>query len=75
MISSTTCTRLALSPATLHWFNSVALCYRVAWHYSGAKWSIMLVLYCSRIVAACLHVLQALTALPARTPCMQCQAP
>jgi hypothetical protein len=34
----------------------------------------MLVLYCSRIVAVCLHALQTLTALPAHTSCMPCQA-
>jgi hypothetical protein len=39
------------------------------------KLSSVLVLYCSRTVPACLHDLHALTALPARTSCMLCQAP
>jgi hypothetical protein len=38
------------------------------------EWSIMLALYCSDTVAACLHALQALTAMPARTSCRPCQA-
>jgi hypothetical protein len=39
------------------------------------EWSIVLVLYCSRIVAACLHTMHALNALPTRTSCKRCQAP
>jgi hypothetical protein len=35
----------------------------------SGEWSIVLALYYSRIVATCLHALQALAALPARTSC------
>jgi hypothetical protein len=35
----------------------------------SGEWSIVLTLYYSRIVATCLHALQALAALPARTSC------
>jgi hypothetical protein len=33
------------------------------------EWSIVLVLHCSHIIAACLYALQALTTLPVHTSC------
>jgi hypothetical protein len=39
------------------------------------EWSMVLVLNCSRTVAAYLYALQALTPLLARTSCSPCQAP
>jgi hypothetical protein len=41
----------------------------------SGEWSIMLAPYCSRTVAVCLHALQVLTVLPARTSGRPCQAP
>jgi hypothetical protein len=35
----------------------------------SSEWSIVLALYCSRTVAACLHTLHALTVLPVRMSC------
>jgi hypothetical protein len=69
-MSSTAWARLVLSSATLYWLT--------VWHRAvesfgtvvvPSEWSIVLALNRSRTVAACLHVLHALTALPARTSC------
>jgi hypothetical protein len=53
------------------WHRAVELVGTVA---VTDEWFIALVIYRSRTVAACLHVLQALTALPTRTSCRSCQA-
>jgi hypothetical protein len=68
MMSSTVWARLVLSPATLHSISSVATCYRVTWHCSGARRVvIVLASYCNRTINICPHALQVLTTLPGCT--------
>jgi hypothetical protein len=40
----------------------------------AAEWSIVLALHYSHTIATCLHIMQALTALPARTSCRRIMA-
>jgi hypothetical protein len=49
------------------WRNAVESFGTVA---APGEWSIVLLLHCSCTIATCLHALQALTVLPARTSCM-----
>jgi hypothetical protein len=53
------------------WHRDVELIGTIA---VPGEWSIVLALHCSRTVAACLHVLQTLIALPAHTSCRSMMA-
>jgi hypothetical protein len=60
------CTRSAVWRCAVESLGTVAV---------PVEWSIVLVLYCSRNVAAYLHALWVFTALPSRTSYRRCQAP